>query len=129
MQLTKHFSLSELTVNRYGFPNQPNAEQTKCLLALATHLENVRDLLGGKPITVTSGFRTYMLNTLVGGAPKSDHMRGFACDFVVKDQSPAQVFRALKNAHDAGNIAFDQLIAYPRHTHISFAPKMRGQAW
>lgn len=42
-------------------------------------LDELRDRYG-KPIRVTSGYRTEKHNAAVGGVPESSHMRGYAVD-------------------------------------------------
>lgn len=82
-QLTKNFSLSELTKSndaaRHGIDNTPTAEVVKNLQGLADHiLQPVRDHFG--MVTVSSGFRCKALNEKIGGAKASDHMTGHAAD-------------------------------------------------
>ena len=128
--LTKHFRLHEMCVTTHmNLPNTPNDQTVKNLLSLAIVLENCRELLGNKPIYITSAYRSNLINGVVGGAKNSAHRYGLAADFKVRDMTPAQVFRLLKNAHEAGKLSYDQLISYPAHTHISIGEKMRGQAW
>ena len=43
-------------------------------------LENIRHLLGDRPITVLSGYRCPKHNAAVGGAKSSQHMLGTAAD-------------------------------------------------
>jgi hypothetical protein len=66
MQLTKNFSLHELTksdtADRLDIDNQPNEEQIESLRLLCENiLQPVRDHFG-KPVKITSGFRCSALN-------------------------------------------------------------------
>ena len=47
-------------------------------------LEKIRSYFG-KPITINSAYRTPAYNKSVGGASASQHVKGTACDIVVKD--------------------------------------------
>ena len=70
MKLSEHFTLQEMTVSqiaaRRGWDNTPDADQTANLLRLAAFLEKVRVALGGKPISITSGYRCKKLNENIG---------------------------------------------------------------
>lgn len=82
--LTKHFSLEELTASatakRLNICNAPDAEGIDSLKRLCeTVLEPVR-VRYGKPIIVTSGYRSEKLNKAVGGAKNSDHLYCSASD-------------------------------------------------
>lgn len=84
VRLTEHFDLSEFTVSqtasRYGLDNTPNDEIIQNLHNLAETLEDVRKVLG-KPIIISSGYRSIAVNRLVGGAANSFHTKGLAADF------------------------------------------------
>jgi len=45
----------------------------------------------GKPVTITSGYRTAAHNTAVGGAKSSQHLLGRAADIQVQDTDPLAV--------------------------------------
>ena len=47
-------------------------------------LESVRNELG-KPVVITSGYRTPAHNEKVGGKPNSSHLKGLAADIACKD--------------------------------------------
>ena len=47
-------------------------------------LESVRNELG-KPVVITSGYRTEAHNEKVGGKPNSSHLKGLAADIACKD--------------------------------------------
>jgi len=86
MKLSKNFSLNELkhsdTAIRKSIDNMPNEEHIDNLETLAKELlQPIRDHLG-RPITISSGFRSRKLNTKLRGAKSSHHMRGMAADLV-----------------------------------------------
>ena len=83
----KYFSLAEMCrsdkARQYGIKNTPNQEQVDNLILL---INNVLDPLReayGKPINVSSGFRSVALNAKVGGVSNSQHLYGQAADIVV----------------------------------------------
>lgn len=84
VRLTEHFDLSEFTISqiaaRYGISNVPDDAVIQNLHSLAEVLEDVRKVLG-KPIIISSGYRSVTVNKLVGGASNSFHIRGLAADF------------------------------------------------
>lgn len=119
-KLTAHFTLEELTRSdaaaRLGNPNNPNEKERRNLVRLAQTLEQVRDVLGGKPIHISSGFRNERVNAAVGGSRTSAHRYGLAADFTCPQfGSVLDVCYAIR---DSG-IEFDQLIyEYGRWIHL-----------
>lgn len=127
MQLSPHFHLDEFTVSqtaaRRGIDNTPSAAVIAALKTTASHLEGVRQLLG-RPILISSGYRSKALNKAVGGSPSSAHLSGHAADFISPGfGSPLAICRAIA----AARLPFDQLIEEGTWVHISFDPRMRGQ--
>ena len=127
MKLSPNFHLDEFvtsqTAARRGIDNRPTPEVIKRLRNTAKNLEKVRAVLG-KPILISSGYRSPALNKAVGGSATSDHMTGDAADFISPGfGSPIAVCRAIV----AAGIKFDQLIEEGTWIHISFGPRMRGQ--
>jgi zinc D-Ala-D-Ala carboxypeptidase len=119
MQLTKHFSLEELTVStvaaRKGLDNTPNASEIANLVRVAELLEQVRALLG-KPIILNSCFRSKTVNDAVGSKDTSQHRIGCAADIRVPGMTPKQVVQACIDA----DIPYDQIIEeFNSWTHIS----------
>lgn len=129
MQLTKHFTLQELTVSdtalRVGIKNIPTPHIIANLKTLAEGLEQVRALLG-TPMIITSGYRSPTLNRFICGSVNSAHCLGFAADFKCAGLHPDEIVAKIK----ASDINYDQLIAEGGNngwTHISFDPRMRRQ--
>ena len=120
MNLTPHFSLEELTASetaeRNGWDNSPNDQELANLTRLADFLEQVKVVLNGKPIIISSGLRTKKVNDAVGSRDTSQHRIGCAADFRVPGMTPDQVCRKII----ASGIGYDQLInEYDRWCHIS----------
>jgi hypothetical protein len=115
--LTTHFTLEELTITDHReFLNEPNELEKANLMRLAVFLEQVKGLLGGKPIMVNSGFRSKQVNDAVGSSDRSQHRVGAACDFRVPSMTPDEVVKAII----ASDLGFDQVIReFDRWTHIS----------
>jgi hypothetical protein len=117
MLLTPHFTLEELTVtNHRSLDNTPNSSEINNLKRLAEMLEEVKDLLDGKPIMVNSAFRSKAVNDAVGSKDTSQHRVGCAADIRVPGLTPDQVVKAIVGSP----IAFDQIIReFDSWTHIS----------
>jgi putative chitinase len=117
-QLSPHFTLEELTVTNTGLDNSPDATALARLKAVATKMEAVRTLLGGKPISINSAYRNPQVNAAVGGVSNSAHALGYAVDFTCASfGSPYDICKKIA----ASPIQFDQLIHERRNwVHISF---------
>ena len=80
MKLTEHFSLEELTRTSRNAVNVPGIKEKEALKLLAEKvLQPAREILG-RPIRITSGYRSVVTNRLVGGSKTSQHLKGKAAD-------------------------------------------------
>jgi uncharacterized protein YcbK (DUF882 family) len=118
--LTPHFTLDELTASetaeRNGWDNSPNEQELENLKRLADFLEQVKVVMGGKPIMISSGLRTKKVNDAVGSKDTSQHRIGCAADFKVPGMTPDEVVRKII----ASGIGYDQVISeFGRWVHIS----------
>ncbi len=109
MKLTSHFSLAEMTRSalaaRRGISNVPDASARHSLGLLARHiLEPVRTYFA-IPFSPSSGYRSLALNRCLGGADRSQHVRGEAADFELPGISNLALAKWI-----ADNLVFDQLI-------------------
>lgn len=109
MNLSPNFSLSELvnsqTAVRKGIDNTPTPEVVANLKDLAVNvLQPVREHFG-KPVVISSGYRSPKLNAAVGGAKNSDHMTGCAADIEIPGVPNKVVAEWI-----AKNLKFSQLI-------------------
>ena len=125
MKLTPNFTLDELTASesaeRNGWDNTPNDTELENLKRLADMLEQVKVVVGGKPIMVNSAFRSKRVNDAVGSKDTSQHRLGCAADIRVPGMTPDQVVRAVI----ASGIGYDQVIReFDRWTHISIPNSM-----
>ena len=126
----KYFTIQELckstTADQYKIDNTPSQDVINNLVQL---VDNILDPLReewGKPIVVTSGYRSPKLNSKVGGSKTSQHVLGQATDIQVG--SPKQN-KELFNLIQEMKLPFDQLIDEYDYSwvHVSFGPKNRRQ--
>lgn len=129
----KWFTIDELcysaTANAKGISNVPTADVKKRLELLVSEvLDPVREAFG-KPIIVNSGYRSEKLNKAIGGARKSQHLRGEAVD--VRAKNPVDNKVIFDIVAQLGK--YDQLIweqgsdMFPAWVHISYREPMRKQ--
>ncbi len=110
MKLSEHLDLVEVTRSEYakrnGINNMPNPEYTENLIELAQKiLEPIRKHFN-KPIHISSGFRSKILNERIGGSKNSQHTKGEALDIDQGNRKDnMEIFEFIKN-----NLPFDQLI-------------------
>lgn len=128
--LTPNFTLEELThTDHRELDNTPTTAE-KCIIdgkevmvnayenlpRLANFLEQLKIILGGKPIIVNSAFRSEAVNTAVGSKNTSDHRRGCAADIRVPGMTPDEVTRAII----ASELPYQQVIReFDRWTHVA----------
>jgi hypothetical protein len=128
--LTPNFTLEELThTDHRELDNTPTTAE-KCIIdgkevmvnayenlpRLANFLEQLKVILGGKPIMVNSAFRSEAVNTAVGSKNTSDHRRGCAADIRVPGMTPDEVTRAII----ASDLPYQQVIReFYRWTHVA----------
>lgn len=136
MKLTKHLSLSEVTksgtAKRLGIDNTPTPEHMHNILLIAEKVfEPVREHFG-KPLYVSSGYRSETLNKAIKGSSRSQHCKGEALDL------DAQVYGGFTNKelfdYIKDNLVFDQMIwefgtdEEPDWVHVSYKKgKNRGE--
>lgn len=127
----KYFTITELTrsatAQRHGIDNTPTPA---VLQALTSLVDNILDPLRrayGRPILVTSGYRSPELNRAVKGAVGSQHMQGRAADITAGSRAEnLRLFRLIRELR----LPFDQLIFEkgdrsegPDWVHVSYDPE------
>jgi uncharacterized protein YcbK (DUF882 family) len=127
MNLTKNFTLSELTISqeaaRSGIKNVPTQSSLANLKALCENiLQPLRDRVR-RPIVVSSGFRSVTINRRIGGANGSQHTKGQAVDFTIPGMSVAETVLLIRRME----LPFDQLIDEEAWVHVSYGPRHRRQ--
>ena len=105
-QLSPHFRVKE-------FACSDGTDTIFVSPTLVEVLEKVR-LHFGKPVIVSSGYRTEARNKAVGGAAYSQHKYGMAADIYINGVSPREVAAYAETLlPDSGGIG-----VYPAFTHI-----------
>jgi len=125
--ISKHISLKEgvfsQTATRRDLDNTPNEEQLENMKLIGEKVfEPLREWVGG-PIKINSFFRGLPLNTAIGGAKSSQHMKGQAMDIddTFGHATNAEMYKWVKE-----NLDFDQMIwefgtdKNPNWVHISY---------
>jgi hypothetical protein len=127
MKISKHLTLAELitsqTATRKRIDNTPSPQVIANLKLIAEKVfEPLREGLG-KPIRISSGYRSPALNKAIGSRAKnSQHTTGEALDLQgVGGLKNSEIFNFIKE-----NLTFDQLIneypvnGEPSWIHVSF---------
>lgn len=130
MQLSEHLSLAEVTrsetAKRNGISNMPTEEHIANFKLLAEKVfEPIRNHFG-KPIHISSGYRSAALNKKVKGASSSQHCKGEAID-IDMDGSAHGITNKMVFDYIKDNLEFDQMIwefgtdTNPDWVHVSYS--------
>jgi len=122
-----NFEWWELVQTSQPYPNLPNEQEEQNLVKLTKKiLQPIRNLFG--PTSLSSAFRSELVNNAIGGVPKSQHRLGFAADITRTGNTALnRAFEIIKNSQ----IPYDQLI-YETGTpnnknaewiHVSYNPQ------
>ena len=126
MIITKNLTLQELidsnTAKAKGIDNSPTNEHLRNLIEIANNIfQPLRDGIG-KPIRISSGYRSEKLNKAVGGSKTSQHNKGQALDLVATTGfTNKDIFDYIKK-----HLEFDQMIwefgtdKNPDWVHVSY---------
>ena len=109
MKLSNNFTLAELvksqTAIRKNIRNEPGTAEINNLIHLAESvLQPVREHFG-KPVMISSGYRSPELCEAIGSSAKSQHAKGEAADFEIHGVDNKELATWISN-----NTTFDQLI-------------------
>lgn len=135
-RISEHISYQEatksITAIRNGVRNAPNPVQIANMKRLAEAIFEPLRKHFGVPIWVSSFFRSFKLNQLVGGSKSSQHLatRGAAIDLddVLGGVTNAMIFHYIKD-----NLDFDQLIwefgdnKNPDWVHVSYVSQFQNR--
>ena len=109
MNLSNNFTLAELvksqTAVRKNIKNEPGTAEINNLIHLAESiLQPVREHFG-KPVMISSGYRSPALCEAIGSSAKSQHAKGEAADFEIPGVDNKELATWIKE-----NCDYDQLI-------------------
>ena len=125
--LTDNFTMGEFVLSRkaqeLNIINVPNQKQVQAMRNLcARTLEPIRaalrQLYPYAVVSVTSGFRCFLLNKEVGGSRTSQHLKGEASDIRSSTVTTNEFFDIIREPKN--EIDFDQLIwEFGQWNHVS----------
>lgn len=136
MKISNHITLAEATKSqtaiRKGIDNTPPKEVIQNMIAVAEKcFEPLREW-HGKPIGISSFYRSPALNRAVKGSPRSQHCKGQAIDIDAdifdNGLTNRQIYNWLVN-----NVDYDQIIweygtdDNPAWVHISYVSKEKNR--
>jgi hypothetical protein len=134
MKLSPNFHLSEFTKSqaavRRGLDNRPGEAELSALRLLCEKVLEPTRAHFGKPLLISSGYRSPAVNRAIGGARNSQHVKGEAADFEIPGVSNVEVCRWMEV-----NLNYDQLIlefyipGQPNSgwVHVSYRQPYRNQ--
>jgi uncharacterized protein YcbK (DUF882 family) len=112
LKLSKNFTLNE-------FACKDGSKTITIDYELIEKLQQLRDKIG-KPVSITSGYRSVAYNKECGGIPTSNHLLGKAADIKVSGLSPLELAKA------ADRIGFKGIGVYPTFTHVDVCGSVSG---
>lgn len=130
MRISKNFRLSELihssTAEANRINNYPSNDDKENLIKLVNNiLQPIRDKYG-KPIYITSGYRSPILNRLVKGVPTSHHVSGNAVDITTyNNKENKKLFELIVSMIENNEIKVGELIDEKSYSWIHISNPMK----
>jgi len=127
IRLSKNFTLDEFVVTSTGLDNVPGPQEIENLRLLVENIMQPLRTYLNRPIVISSGYRSQLVNTAIGGSATSQHSKGQAADFSVPGMTNAQIIdaiRALKLPYDQ---LIDEQLKGKNWIHISYVRNGRRQ--
>ena len=130
MKLSKNFTYEELchssVAERKGLRNRPKTKEEERvgienLKALCMEvLQPLRDYLG-KPVVISSGYRSEEVNRMVGGVKGSQHLKGEAADIHVENtEHLLKIMHFIMEETDFDQLIWEKNKAGTQWVHVSF---------
>ena len=130
MRLSKNFTYEELihsnVAERKGLKNRPKTKEEEKkvienLRALCIEvLQPLRDYLG-KPVVISSGYRSEEVNRMVGGVKGSQHLRGEAVDIHVENtEHLLKIMHFIMDETDFDQLIWERDKAGTQWVHVSY---------
>lgn len=121
-QLSEHFILEEFNCHD-GTPYPEQWIESR-LKPLVKDLETIRSNVG-RPLIITSGYRTTAYNKKIGGALFSAHTQGLAVDFKCSNMSARDLFHIINELIIGNLIQNGGLGRYPSWVHYDHSKPRR----
>jgi len=119
VQITENFYLDEFTCkDQSDIPLNVFMN----ILKLAVEMQKIRNYFQ-RSITVNSGYRSPSYNKEIGGASKSQHLLGMACDFTVSGYTSFEVADIVEDLMQSEFITNGGLGEYDTFTHYDIRTK------
>ncbi len=124
-RISRDFTWEKMTYSRVavenGLLNEPPFEVRLVMMELVKRLLQPLRVAYGKPIAITSGYRSPEVNRLVGGVPSSQHVKGEAADCYVPDP------KVLLDVLLFSKLPFDQAILYKQKKFLHLSLRVNGE--
>lgn len=122
MKIGQYFTLEELTKTSQPISNVVTSFQVYINLCLLVFyiLDPLR-LAMNEPVVITSGYRSPVLNSRVGGAPNSQHLTGCAADIRIKNKAHGKrMFATLREFYYVDQLLYEHK-GNTTWIHVSFS--------
>lgn len=124
MKLSDHFTLEEFTrsdtATEKRIANTITAEAAANIALLVSHVLEPARREFGKPIIISSGYRSSRLNKAVGGVTNSQHLTGQAADLQVSPISGLRTLFTILAGMDIDQLLFERNSKGVVWIHVSY---------
>lgn len=131
VKISENFRLNEFlkseTANKLNIDNRPSVLVVENLKNLILNVMQPLRTEIGSPIIITSGFRCATLNKMIGGKPNSQHLMGYACDFITPYMDLQEVFKLIKKKYDYDQLLYEYNHKGEKWLHISYVTNRKNR--